>query len=121
MTTQHFRPPLYSREAEPGGTIECPICGLNRLHTHTEWEIERERYCRPKFEEFFAFNLASRPHGLDLAGTYGWAFNDHWSLRWRHGDVINENYHYPQVQVIWEAWQAVWFLKKLHSCKNRRK
>lgn len=83
-------------------SMKCPICGLATPHAHTPYEVERERYMRPRFEKWFADNLLwlSKGHGLNPAGTYGWA------LFWSRRNSIK--YQMTQVETAWTIWQCAW-------------
>lgn len=86
-------------DAGQSGTMKCDICGLDTAHSHTAFEIERERYCRPEFETYFASWLVHRHPGL-ADGNF---------IHWNELSVVmSGEYRLPQTEVCWKVWQKSW-------------
>lgn len=84
-----------------GGSFMCDICGLDFVHSHTAWDVERERYCRPQFEAAFEQRYLIPLHpGFAQGGTFGR------SLFWKQRQ--GSSYVMPQVELAWDIWQCAW-------------
>lgn len=85
----------------------CNVCGSDKPHAHSPHEVERARYCRPAFEEYFKLKwVRAKVHpGFNPSGTYGWCLS-FWKYRNSEG-----NYLANQTQVAWEIWKDAWSMR----------
>lgn len=89
-------------------SARCDICGSDKIHAHSPYEVELERYIRPQFEEYFERNITVsgfHSSAFENKHAYKWGFD--WKRRSKDGGVTD--YHDHAVEVAWRLWRDAWW------------